>query len=507
MLNRKKVITTILLIIGIIILVNFFSNRFFHRFDFTKDGQYSLSKATKNILNEIDATITVSAYFSENLPPDIGKVKKDFKDLLVEYNNHSNGKLVYQFINPNKDQETEMEAQQAGIQPVMINVRERDQVKQQRAYLGAVIQYEGKKEIIPLIQPGAAMEYALSTNIKKLSVKEKIKIAFLQGNGEPPLSDILQLNQQLSILYEVGTASLTDSTQIPSSYKTLVIVAPTDTVKPEYFSQLDNFLSNGGRILIALNRVKGDLSNATGSSLSTGFENWLSKKGIEVEDKFIIDANSGDIMVRQQTGMFVMNTPVKFPYLPMITKFADHPITKGIASVMFPFASPIKISSSDSSLQFTKLALTSDKTGFERAPIYFDVMRQWTRNDFTTSSLPLAVAIEGNIINNVRSKMVVFGDGDFAVNGSGQNAQRLQADNVNLMANAIDWLSDDTGLIDLRTKGASSFPIDPDLEDGTKTFLKYLNFLLPILLAVGIGLVRYQIRKKHRNKWMSEDYV
>ena len=134
-------------------------------------------------------------------------------------------------------------------------------------------------------------------------------------------------------------------------------------------------------------------------------------------------------------------------------------------------------------------------------------MKNWTKNDFPSSSLPVAVAIEGKIVGNVDSKMVVFGDGDFAVNGSGQSRQRLQADNVNLMSNAIDWLSDDTGLIALRTKGISSRPIDPNIEEGTKTFLKYLNFLLPIILILGFGLVRYQYRRKLRNKWMHEDYV
>lgn len=508
MLNKKKVITNILLVSGILILVNFFANRFFTRLDFTEDQRYTLSDATENILKSLDEPVTVTAYFSEDLPPDINKVKKDFQDILTEYDNTSGGKIVYQFVNPNKDQESEMEAAQAGIQPIMINVRERDQMKQQRAYLGAILQYGEKKEIIPFIQPGSAMEYALSSNIKKLSIKQKTQIAFLQGNGEPALSDMQQLNQQLSIMYDVGTAKLTDTTRIPSTYKTLIVIAPSDTVKPEYFNQLDDFISNGGRILLAINRVKGDLSTASGSSVYTGFEDWLNKKGIEVRDEFVIDVNSGNVMVQQSAfGGFVMNTPVKFPYLPVITNFADHPITKGIESVIFPFASPVEVSLKDSSLQVTNLALTSEQTGFEKPPIYFNVMKQWTKNDFPVSSLSVAIALEGKIDGNVYSKIVVFGDGDFVVGGSGQNAQRLQEDNVNLMTNAIDWLSDDTGLISLRTKGVSSRPIDPNLEDGTKTFLKYLNFLLPIALIIGFGVVRYQFRRKLRNKWITENYV
>ncbi len=153
------------------------------------------------------------------------------------------------------------------------------------------------------------------------------------------------------------------------------------------------------------------------------------------------------------------------------------------------------------------MALTSKNTGVEKPPVYFNVMKEWAKSDFPISSLPVAVAVDGKIEGDTYSKMVVFGDGDFATNGSGQQAQKLEDDNINLMANAIDWLSDDTGLIALRTKGVTSRPIDPNLEAGTKTLLKYLNFLLPILLILGFGIVRYQFRRKLRNKWMTEDYV
>jgi len=76
---------------------------------------------------------------------------------------------------------------------------------------------------------------------------------------------------------------------------------------------------------------------------------------------------------------------------------------------------------------------------------------------------------------------------------------------VNLVSNAIDWLSDDTGLISLRTKGVTSRPID-ELQDSTKTILKYTNFLLPILLVIGYGVFRSQQNKMKRFKRMSENY-
>ncbi len=507
MLTKKKIILTLSLIFGILVLINILADRFFVRLDFTNDHEYTLSSATKNILNSLDQPVTVTAYFSENLPPNIAQVRRDFRDLLVEYSNESDGNVVYDFINPNKDQQTEMKTQQAGIRPIMINVRERDQMKQQRAYLGAVIQYGGKSEIIPFIQPGSAMEYALSSAIKKLTLNNKTKIAFLQGDGEPTLNELSQVNEQLSVLYDVNTVKFNDTTGISTKYKTLIIIAPKDTVNPKYFSQLDDFLASGGRILIALNRVGADLSHGSGSSIYTGFSNWLGKKGINVENNFIIDANCSSVMVRQQQGMFVMNTPVQFPYIPQITKFADHPITQGIESVIMPFVSPVKNNDQDSLLHVVTLAHTSEHSGLQKPPVYFDISKQWSNSDFPVSSIPVALAIDGKIVKGVYSKMVVFGDGDFAVNGSGQNAQKLGKDNVNLMSNAIDWLSDDTGLITLRTKGVTSRPISSNLEEGTKTIIKYANFLIPILLIIAYGLFRFQVRRRKKNKLMHQEYV
>ena len=73
------------------------------------------------------------------------------------------------------------------------------------------------------------------------------------------------------------------------------------------------------------------------------------------------------------------------------------------------------------------------------------------------------------------------------------------------MVNSIDWLSDDTGLIELRNKGISYRPID-ELEDATKTLLKYVNFLLPVILLAIYGIFRLQMNRNKRIKRMQENY-
>ncbi len=163
----KSLTTQILLIVAVLLVINVISDKFFFRLDFTEDQRYTLSQATKDILKQIDEPITVTAYFTEDLPPDLAATKRDFKDLLIEYANASKGKVLYEFVNPNKDQQSEQKAMQAGIRPVLVSTREKDEASQKKVYMGAIVHKGDDQDVIPFMQPGAAMEYALSTSIKK----------------------------------------------------------------------------------------------------------------------------------------------------------------------------------------------------------------------------------------------------------------------------------------------------------------------------------------------------
>src|SRR5690606_15109841 len=128
-------------------------------------------------------------------------------------------------------------------------------------------------------------------------------------------------------------------------------------------------------------------------------------------------------------------------------------------------------------------------------------------------NLTVAAALEGPLgTGTAASKLVAITDADFVVNMQPMapaqqqpQGRPVQEDNVNFVSNAIDWLSDDTGLIGLRTKGVAARPI-AELSDGTKTTVKYANFLLPVLLAVGYGIWRARKNRLKRQQRMSENY-
>jgi gliding motility-associatede transport system auxiliary component len=500
---KKITFVNILLVAGILLVANVISQKFFVRLDFTEGQQYTLSKATRDILKNLDNPVTVTAYFSEDLPPEMSKIRKDFQEMLVEYGNASKGMVDYEFIDPNAEKEKEQEALQSGIQPVVISVREKDQSKQQRAFLGAVLKMNEQTDVIPMVVSGEGMEYSLSTSIKKMSVVSKPFVGVVQGYGAPTLQDLGQVYQSLSILYTVMPVDLGDDGLDLQQFKAIAIVAPKDSIPPAQLAKLDGYFANGGKLFIGINRVDGDLQTQSGSVVTTGLETWLQSKGINVEPSFVLDAQSGAVTVQQQQGFFMMNTQVAFPFLPLIKQFSDHAITKGLEQVILPFASPISFTGTEGT--FTPILTTSSKAALSPAPTTFDVVnRKYTAADFQMSNITLGGIVDGL---SGGGQMVITGDGDFPI--SGQRGTQNK-DNINLMVNAIDWLSDDTGLIGLRTKGIATRPIKEeylgDENAGKRSFMKYANFGLPIFLVILYGFFRSQRHRNLRMKRMQERY-
>lgn len=502
--KKSNVFTQLAIMVAIVVVANLISRGLYFRLDFTEDQRYTLSNATESMLEDLTDVITIQAYFTEDLPAQLAYVRNDLRDMLIEYEDLSSGNIVFEFIDPSESEELKQQAMQNGIAPISINVIENDQRQQMQAFLGVVMKSGDRTEVIPLVQPEGAMEYDLTTAIKKISILDKPKVGMINGYGELPLQAFAQLVQQLSVLYEVETFSLRDSASIPGYYRGLIWVNPSDTVPGYEFNKLDQYLNQGGTIFLAHSSVRGDLQTSSlALSNNVGVTNWVASKGLRFGNDFVVDPNCAAVTVQQRQGFFTINSQVNFPFFPRISNFADHPVTGGLEGILLPFANAFAITNQDSSVSINPLMYTSSPSGSVRAPSYVDIQKQWAENDFPLEEQILAASIEG--LGTGRGKMVVVGNSDFMVNGEGQQAQQLSPDNVNFVSNAVDWLADDTGLIDLRTKGVTSRPLEA-IEDSSKNLLKYGNVFVPILLILIYAFIRKQSRNRRRQRWAQGNF-
>lgn len=515
--TRQDAIIQTFLILGSVILLNYLTEAWVIRFDLTENNQYTLSEASKDLAVLIDDPITVKAYFSKNLPPQLAVAEQEFRNFLQEFRAYSGNNIEFEFVNPNENEETEQAAQQNQIQPFLIDVRERDQITQKRAYLGAVFTYGEKREVIPVIQPGAAMEYSIASTIKKLVQVDKPMLGLLQGHGEPPQEEMVQLINELGQMYEITTVEGLDSTTVNPQIEALLVIGPSEALSTNELVAIDQYVMSGGKLIAALNRVDVQVNQGIAQLLDTGMEKLLAAYKLPLNGDLVKDMQANTISVRQQQGPFSFVNQIRYPFIPIISEFGDNPVTSGLEAVSFQFVSSVDVTLADTSQKVTVLAASSDKSGSERGRFNVDPFKEWQTNDFLEANLPLAAMIQGSfqsafsetdtvevdLKESSETSIVVIGDADFLINGSGQQQQRQPDDNINLLVNAVDYLVDDTGLIQLRTKGVTSRPLEV-LEDGTKTLIKYVNVLLPIILVVVYGFIRYQQRQRQRRKWAEQ---
>jgi gliding-associated putative ABC transporter substrate-binding component GldG len=520
--NKKQILIRIVLVLGILVLINIISLRFFKRFDLTSGSIYTLSDASKNLVKSLDDKFLVKAYFTSDLPPEYANNRKDLKDLLDEYHAYGGGNFQYEFIDPSKKEEIEQEAQRYGIPPVQVQVLKEDKLQIEKAYMGAVFLYGDKQERVPVIQSTLNLEYEISSAIKKMTSKELKKIGFLTGQGEATLQQMGRLQEILSKQYQVTTVDLSDGKPVPSDIAVLIIAAPSQPFKNWEKFLIDQYLMKGGKIAFLINKINATLQTQYGNPLNVNLDDLLESYGVRINSDLVRDVSCAYVSVQQQAGFMIIQNQIPFYFLPRASEFdKKSPIVKDLSSVVFYFASSIDTSMArQKGLTSHVLVKSSNKSGRQQNVFIINPTMQVTKEMFSESGIPLVVAVEGafpsafgnkpigvdtsfkgtidttnRLVTGKVSKIIVVGDGDFVQDQlSGGNR-----DNFILASNFIDWLADDIGLAEIRSRESNVKPLD-EVSEGTKTWLKGLNLAVPPVIVVVVGIVRWRMRISMRKR-------
>jgi gliding-associated putative ABC transporter substrate-binding component GldG len=514
--NTKKTQTLIraALLLGILILINFISVRIFTRIDLTKAGVFTLSDASKAIVRNLDDRVTVKAYFTEDLPAPYNNNRRTVLDILNEYKAYSNGNLQYEFINPDGEK-SEREAQQAGIPPVQVQVVKEDKFEVTRAYLGLEFLYEDRKETIPVVQNLGSLEYDISSTIKRLTARVKKRIGYTTGHQETPLTSLQRANRDLAAQYDLVPVDLSSSrATIPQDLTALLIIAPQTKFSDTAKYQIDQYIMNGGKVAFLLNKMNVNLNAQyrVAQPVQLGLEDMLENYGIRINNDLVRDRQCASIGVTEQQGGFQFQTQIPFLYFPQAVDFdRANPIMKDLHSIVFFFASSLDTTPAASKgLKAEVLVRTSKQSGRQTGFFVIDPFRN-ALNELTEANIPLAAVVSGSftsffegktpapkVTKSPETRIIVVGDGDFMRDDFARNR-----DNMNFFANIVDYLADDAGLITIRSKDIAQPPLE-EISDGMKKLLKYGDLLVPPLLVIGYGLLRWRRRVAFKRSMESQ---
>lgn len=502
--RRARLLRDAALLLVCVLLINALAQRIHWRWDLTEGGRYTLSPATLELLDTLPEAITVTGWFTEDLPPDLAIVRQDLKDMLVEYRARSGGRVDFEMIDPGSQEGMVDRALGEGVRRLMATTREKDRARNMPVFMGAVVRMAGRKAVIPVVQRGAALEWSLSSAIKEVSTTGKPTIGFLQGHGEPPTAAIDQLAVALSPSYLVEATAIYEQFPINDRFHSLVILDPVDSFPPAHLARISEYMARGHGVVVAYSTVRGDLSvTGTVTRNTSGLEHWLAGQGVLMETRLLADARCGQVQV-MQAGMPAPVT-INFPYQPLLQDFGAHPATNGLDMALFQFATPLTCVP-DSARSCTPLLRSSDRSELVDVPFRIDLRREWTSADFTLGPQVLGAALEMPRPTGDASRLVVFGDGGFCTGIQGGQVVQLPPGNINLMVNAIDWVSHETALLALRGKEAGHRPIEmPD--EARRAWLKWMNLLLPMGVVLLLGTGRWWWRKRQRAARMAPQHV
>lgn len=379
--RRRQGIISVLLVAGILIVLNVIAVQIFFRWDLTPNKIYTLSDASKNIVNKLDDKMVIKAYFTDNLPAPYNNNRRYLQELLDDYRSASDGKITYEIISPSDQEELEKEAQKYGIQPVQVQTVKNDRAEALKAYMGLVILFGGKQEAIPFIGNTENLEYELTGVINRLTLPELKKIGVLNGEGLPGVDKIGKVNQYLSKFYNVTNVDASKNNPIPADIKTLIVFSPKPPQQNQFSQQqapppvvpenlkfaVDQYIMGGGKVIFMLSRVNVSSQQQfqIAQVVSTGLEDLVENYGAKVNNTIITDKECAFIQVPVQQGPIQMYTQIPFPYYPKIVNInRDIPSFANIGQVFLGFTSDIDINTAGTKgVKGTPLLITSPKTG------------------------------------------------------------------------------------------------------------------------------------------------
>ena len=547
--------------ISILILVNVIGNYIYARFDLTQDKRYTVSQATKDLIEPIDSPLVIDVFLEGTLPSEFRKLQTETKQLLAEFQSE-NKNIAFTFLNPLDGENDPIKVQEQlysmGVTPAEVEIRDNGKVTVEQVYPWALASYAGKSVKIPLLKNtlGATsqervnnsiqnLEYAFANGFQKLVSTKKKSVAILKGNSELDDTKLASFLKNIKGYYGIAPFVLDSVSINPErtlkqllNYDLIVVAKPTEAFSEAEIYVLDQYIMNGGASLFLVDNAFQQMFPETGVPYlvqeDLGLNNLFFKYGLRISSKLVKDMYSAPIVLAQGSEDDSQYNSYPYFYYPLTASTNAHPIVTNLEAVRFSYASALELLESTNNK--TVLLSSSPITGLVPypAPLNFDVdiphFLQTVNEgpnpeEFSAGEQPLAVLLEGTFTSalknrvkpfkisdnqlakdeSVATKMIVISDGDVIANdmdkgrplptGFDKLTQTMYG-NSDFLLNSVNYLLDENGLINIRTKEIAIPFLDQQKVITQRTRWQAINLLLPLGLLSIFGVVFSYIRKR-----------
>ena len=501
-------------VVAIVIFINLLSMRHVVRLDLTEDRIHTLSNASKTLMARLEKPLTVEVFFTGDLEAPYNNHERQVMDKLQELQAWSRGQMEVELTDPTDNPEAQEKAARLGIAPIQYRFRSQTRAELRQVYMGAALFYGDQQTVLPALTSVSTIEYELARNIKRLmDGKETRKIGFVTGHGEPDLLNaqgpIEALRAQLEESAVLTPVTLGGAEGVDEDLDALLVIGPQRPISQRAQYQLDQYLMKGGSLAVFVSNYQPDLRSMQSRVLDHRLDDLLGHYGVQLNKDLVLDRTSnGKLPVPVRRGRYMMQIPVNHPLIPTTTSLSSSsPAVKNLDMVTLPFASSVTVTSNPANEVETEVLVTSSENASRSRLVQridpdtlgkglpdeeagtFDMIVS-SRGSFTSffadKDIP-EIHEEDDPADKIRisapTRLVVGGSTHFVAN------------NQTLVLNILDWLVEDTGLIDIRSKTMQVAAFEP-LDSRRVRNLKLANLLGPSLLVCILAGVRLLRRRR-----------
>jgi len=455
---------SVLVVLGLLIAVNYLSNRRNKRWDLTSNKQYSLSEQSIKLLKGLDAPVTVRVFDKET---DFDR----YRTRLAEYEYQSNKKMSIDYVDPDKHP---LDAKQYDVQ----------------TYGTIVVEYKGRRE-----KATSDSEQDVTSTLMKVLNPQQKKVYFLSGHGEKDPSSSSEREGYSSIAtalkgdnYQFDKLVLAQTKTIPADATALVIAGPKTDLLDAEVPAISDYLNKAGKLLVMLDPPDNLKSPPPMPHLTELLKQW----GINATSTVVVDASgiSNNAMA-----------PVAAPPYP------SHAITSqfGLLTV-FPLARAITPDTGNAQRPAQSFVQTSGRSWAESSYTELENPEQLKfeadKGDMAGPvSIGVAVAVpaasddkpaeppaSGEQPKKPETRVAAIGDSDFASNGY----LGIQG-NRDLFMNTVNWIAQQESQIAIRPRDPADRRIT--LTAGTANLIALLSIIVIPAAVLGAGAFSWWRRR------------
>lgn len=557
--SAHKIALLLRLGIGLLTIVLLFqvADQYRFRLDMTEEQRYSISDPTKSLLSKLDRDVIIEVYLAGEMPSNFVRFQKAIRELLEELSIYADVNFDVKFVDPIQAKSTKARNQyiqslvDQGLQPTRLNTTENGQTMQKIIFPGAIVSYGSSELTVNLLKGNRSttpeeiinqsiegLEYEFANALKQLANPGRKKVGLVVGHNEPDTAQLAGLNNLILKKYDLFRVNLPERTSPITGYDLLIIAKPTTAFSEREKYLLDQYIMAGGSVAFFIDVLKVRMEEASGEgTVAIPYEmnltDLLFKYGLRVNNDYVVDLNCGDFpVVAGNIGDQAQIRMLPWPYFPIITNYGDHPVVKGMDAVMARFASTIDTVKAVG-ITKTPILKTSSNTKVMGVPItvsFNDLKSELLPEKFQSGSKAIGYLLEGKftsmyknrfppkgfkrediIEDGVKNKIVVIADGDLIRNelsleegnplalGVEPYSKQTYA-NEALIMNILDYLVDEDGLIETRSKEIKIRPLNKVKLKEERTKWQVINLVLPILVLMLFGLGKMFWRKR-KNKF------